>query len=191
MEADSNADQRLSLSEIVAAARAEVGQSQQSTNGRGIDSIMAFDVNADGQVDVAEVAAVLAAIDPADFETTRRLPITQQQSAQTCDAPRPSGEADVVFLSGYNGAAVSTLAVSGQDRDTTVATIAITDGTAPLYIFATVLDSVVWKFDGATERVQKLVVQPRTIATGPGAAVSGIPGENITLSRRKAALIVT
>ena len=56
----------------------------------------------------------------------------------------------------------------------------ITEGTAPLYIFATALESIVWKFDGATDRVERLVVQPRTISTGPGAAVAGIPSENIS-----------
>ena len=178
LEADANADQSLSLSEILATSQAAASERAQRSGGLNIDIVMAFDANADGRVDLSEISSVIAAIDPADLENTRRNPRTPNRV--TCDAPRPGAASEVVFLSGYEGAAVSTLAVSGQDRETSVATVIINEGTNPLYIFATAYDSIVWQFSGATDRVKQLVVQPRTIDQGPGAAVAGIPSDKIT-----------
>lgn len=179
LELDENGDQVLSLTEILESARAWADQQNRGNIDQTLDTVMAFDADEDGRVDLNEVASVLAAMDPADLENLpRRNPMSGQTRA-ACTAPKPQTGAEVVFLSGYEGAAVSTLAVSGQDKETSVATITISEGSTPLYVFATAHDSIVWKFDGATERVQQLVVQPRSTADGPGAAVAGIASDDI------------
>ena len=179
LDGDDNADQTLSLEEILAIGRNTDAQLDSRANAQMLEAIMAFDYNGDGQVSLDEASAVIAAIDPAILEQagTRRAPVPE---TVRCTAPKPQPESEVVFVSGYEGSALSTIAVSGQDTETSVATISIVEGTTPLYIFATAHDSIIWNFEGATERVQQVVVQPRTTEDGPGAAVAGIPKENLT-----------
>ena len=102
-----------------------------------------------------------------------------------CEAPQPEDGSEVVFLSGYEGAAISTLAVSGLNDVTSVAKVTIEEGTTSLYVFATAYDAIVWKFEGATDRVKQVVVQPRIIKNGSGAAVAGIDADKIVFVRPK------
>jgi len=179
-EGDQNSDQTLSFSEILTLARAKDAQQARRSNTQMIEIIMAFDYNQDGLVNLDEAAAVIAAIDPADLEQAGTRPQPRIPDPVRCSAPKPQPESEVVFVNGYEGSAVSSIAVSGQDVETSVATIIIAEGTTPIYLFVTAYDAIIWNFDGATERVQQIVVQPRTTRSGPGAAVAGIDKNRIT-----------
>ena len=148
---------------------------------------MAFDYDGNGKVDLAEISSVVAAIDPEMLEVSKKRRTAAAPSTVLCKVPKPM-DAEVVLLSGYQGSAISTLAVSGQDVETTVATVVIENGTRPLYIFATAYDSIVWKFEGATDRIQHLVVQPRSTKDGPGAAVAGVDKSKITFVPERACI---
>ena len=179
VEVDENDDQDLSFAEIRSAAQSEVDGQNSRRSGFDIDSIMAFDANGNGRVDLAEVASVIAAIDAVDLENVVRRPSAQREPAVICEVPKPVEQAELVFLSANEGQLLSTLAVAGQDEVTSVATITIAEGTAPLYIFATANSPIIWKIEGATERVQQVVAQPNSVETGPGVAVAGISSESV------------
>lgn len=102
------------------------------------------------------------------------------KDAVNCDAPMPDANAQVVFLSGYIGASLSTVSVTGQDYETTVATVTVENGKAPLYVFAAAYSAVIWKFEGATDRISTLVVQPGGGKFGSGAGVLGVAKNAIT-----------
>lgn len=97
-----------------------------------------------------------------------------------CDAPIPDVNEQVVFLSGYIGTSLSTVSVTGQDFETTVATVTVESGETPLYVFATAYSAVIWKFEGATDRISTLVVQPGNGKFGNGAGVLGVEENAIT-----------
>jgi hypothetical protein len=97
-----------------------------------------------------------------------------------CDAPIPDVNEQVVFLSGYIGTSLSTVSVTGQDFETTVATVTVESGETPLYVFATAYSAVIWKFEGATDRISTLVVQPAHEKFGSGVGILGVTRRAIT-----------
>lgn len=186
IENDTDGDGSLSLKEILDAAEEKVKKHNANRN-QNYSHLMAFDYDGNGKVDLAEISSVVAAIDPELLKVGKKRRNTASPSTVLCKVPKPK-DAEVVLLSGYQGAAISTLAVSGQEMETTVATVMIENGTTPLYIFATAYDSIVWKFDGATDRIQHLVVQPRSTRNGPGAAVAGVDASKVTFVPERACI---
>ena len=186
LENDENDDGALSPSEIFATAEKAIEGNRRGGN-RQADQIMAFDVNADGAVDLSEVSRVVAALHLEEAAKLRSTRKEVQDPMDLCKVPHPKG-ADVVFLSGYTGAAMSTLAVSGQVSVTSVATVRIEEGFRPLYIFATAFEPVIWRFEGATERVQDLVVQSGNSIGGSGTAAMGIDTSKITFVPQRACI---
>lgn len=159
---------------------------QASRRNSGVNPMM-FDMNADGRVDPAEVNAAIAAIKEGRLTAAQRPPLPTTPAAPRplavltgCTAPKAAADTEVVVITGYEGAAVSSVAVSGLDTPTSVAFLTIEEGTTPLYIFATAYDSIIWKVDGAVDRVQNFVAQPNTDRTGPGVGVVGLPAEKVT-----------
>lgn len=134
--------------------------------------LLAFDVNADGRVDLLEISNVANAV----------LPEAPKPSAPAaaCDAPAVSEGAEVVLLTGYSSYALSNVAVSGKNNTTFAASIEVEPGDKPLYVFAVSSEEIIWSFTGATERIQTLVVQPpKRVKSGPGAAVAGIDAARV------------
>jgi len=86
----------------------------------------------------------------------------QHGMAQFCGAPRPAREQRVVLVGAYEGAGMSTVAVGGQDVETTVAYVDIEPGTEPLYIVLTSYSSMIWIFRGATNRVAHVALMTRS-----------------------------
>lgn len=144
------------------------------------NDLLAFDANKDGQVTPTEIGAIVADlvargdISPIDAPISPRARPKDLQAA--CALPPPSAEAEIVLLSGYEGAAVSSIAVSGLDRETSLAVLNIEKGTAPLYIVASAYDSIVWKLQGEVDRVENFVA-----GFGPrGVGIVGLKPETIS-----------
>ncbi|MEM6357119.1 MAG: hypothetical protein AAF844_15775 [Pseudomonadota bacterium] len=110
--------------------------------------------------------------------------VFRTQAAQACTVPQPPDGAEIVLLSGYEGGALSTLAVAGQEREAEVTKVRIERGPRPLWILASAFTPMVWSLDGATERVAHFIVEGNVPTKGVRkghvtAAVAGLPAEKV------------
>lgn len=95
--------------------------------------------------------------------------------ATTCDMPAANADDRVVLFGGYEGDAISTATVSGQDETTGTVRVVVDAGASPLYVVLSAFDSTIWRFEGATSRVRRVVlVGVRTLG------VTGIASDKIT-----------
>lgn len=128
-------------------------------------------------------------------------------TAASCAMPAV-GERKLAVLSVYEGDAISTVALGSRDVETMVVDIEIEAGDEPLYLVLSAFQNMVWRFSGATSRVEKVVLlaadgaaaahhQPVTMRDAERQAVAAAevaagrrnPG-SITLSERPFAGVV-
>jgi hypothetical protein len=64
----------------------------------------------------------------------------------------------VVLFGAYDGDAVATATVVGQDEVTGTTRVVVTPGVAPLYVVLSSYNSPIWRFEGAVERVRRVVL---------------------------------
>jgi hypothetical protein len=92
----------------------------------------------------------------------------------TCEmAPALPGDRLVVF-GAYEGDAISTTAVAGQDEVTATVRVNVEAGTEPLYVVLSAFDSTIWRFEGDTARIRRVV-----LVGVRDCAVTGIAAENV------------
>ena len=110
------------------------------------------------------------------------LPLTQpalcgiyEVPPVTCDLPA-APEADQIMVFGtYEGDAISAVTIAGQDEVTDTARVVVAPGDTPLYLVLASYETSLWRFEGATSRIDHLVL------TGYGAqGATGIPAARIT-----------
>ncbi|MEO1776784.1 MAG: hypothetical protein AAFS07_17730 [Pseudomonadota bacterium] len=187
--ADADGDGTVTFAEAVADADAQMQDRLQRGN-LGFD-LMLLDADGDGVLTVPEATETLAAIgahvsaNGLPPHLTGRSPA--RAGAAACRIPEITGGVEVVVLSGYEGGALSTVAVAGPDLESEVTTVEIAAGTAPLYILTASHTPMVWRLTGATDRVRHFVVQARARQAGgvqpvtyPGAGVTGLPADRVT-----------
>jgi hypothetical protein len=93
----------------------------------------------------------------------------------TCDLPEAPASDEVILFGAYEGDAISTTAIAGQDEETETARVVIAPGPTPLYVVLAAYESIIWRFEGATERIDRLVLM------GYGAqGVTGVPSALLT-----------
>ncbi len=185
LEADVNQDSEISHAELIGFAENKIAKARASGRARSLDP-MAFDLDGDGKVDPAELVRAVrkfASEEPKDGpKSKKKIKVVGTNRRPDCVVPVAPKDAQIVLLSGYEGWAVSTVAVNGPDRKTSVASITIEPGDEPLYIFAVAYDPIVWKIDGATERVVKFVAQPQHARQGAGVAVVGLAKDKVAFA---------
>jgi hypothetical protein len=87
----------------------------------------------------------------------------------------PVGPDDRIILFGsYEGDAISTVTVAGQDEDTETARVVIAPGTAPLYVVLPSYEQIIWRFEGDVSRVSHVVLA----GYGPS-GVTGIAADRV------------
>ncbi len=177
---DTDQDGDLSLDEI----RANADSQAQKTRVDAMASIlMAFDMDQDGRVTPGEIGPAIASLQNQDSVAQDQQPVVQQNSTTTqpaksslCKYPAPSPDAMVLYVSGNEGAAVSTVAVAGVDLNTSVAVLNIEKGDKPLYILATAGGAIIWKIEGDSSRVEHFVAGYGRVGVG----VAGLPKSKVT-----------
>ncbi len=170
-QADADGDGALSTAEIL--AHAEAGASGGMPGGDLLRDLLVLDLNGDSVVTPGEIGAAVRAL--------AGVGAVAEAAEDACRALRPSSAAHVVFVSGHEGEALSTLAVAGQDRVTTVATIEVEAGAGPVYIVADALSPVIWRVTGATDRVEAFLAGVYRSGTG----VTGLAPEVVHLAPPK------
>ncbi len=178
-EGDTNRDGTLSFDEIVALGEANGGRRGRQSLG---NLLMVFDFDQDGAVTSQEITQTIDALgdEPlglAELLQNRQRAIALNQRVQRqetdtrCDGPKPAPDSQFIVLSGYEGDALSTVALSGLDEVTKVATIEIEPGEAPLYLLVGTRETLIWEVTGAVERVAAFVAQ--------GGGVVGLPKDKV------------
>jgi Ca2+-binding EF-hand superfamily protein len=109
----------------------------------------------------------------------------EEERHAACALPMPSSSAKVVLFGSYGTDALSTVALGSQDRVTGVGTIDVESGDAPLYVVITSHDSTIWRFQGATGRVERVVITATAVFTENGkpkyaAGVTGVPADRVS-----------
>lgn len=76
------------------------------------------------------------------------------------------------------GGALSTTTIAGQDTETEVATISVEEGDRPLYLLVSTYSNVIFRLEGAVERVERFVALEGRNRAG----VTGLPADRIVLT---------
>lgn len=93
----------------------------------------------------------------------------ERMLGQFCGIPRPARGQRVVLVGAYAGEGMSTVALGGQDVETTVAYVDIEPGREPLFVVLMSYRSMIWVFRGATQRVAHAALMTRSVDNQPPA----------------------
>lgn len=154
LDGDADKNGVLTFREMSAFAAAEAGQSRSVSSQ---SNPMMFDLDRDGKVDPREVSDAIAQI--AAAKSTSVPDASAPALGRACSLPALGPDTQTIALSVYDGNALSTVALDGQDTETSVVRVRIEPGDTPLYVFVTGLKSIVWKFEGETGRIERVIAQ--------------------------------
>ena len=91
----------------------------------------------------------------------------------------PSSQAEVLLVGGYQGSALSSVTLAGQDRVTSYTELHIEEGESPLYIAIAIFEDVVVRVTGAQERIERLAM-----ISPDHAGIIGLEPARVTFSPR-------
>lgn len=80
----------------------------------------------------------------------------------------------LAVIGAYEGAAIPTVTIAGQDRETSLAEIKIGRGRNPVYLVLSPGEALIWLISGETDRVRQVVV-----LQSAHAAVAGVPAARV------------
>jgi len=151
----------------------------------------AFDTNKDAKITRSELIAELETYGAFQTQPPKTPSRTSKKKAKIneagltdCKAPPPKDNTDILFLSGNQGTGLSSVAVTGLDRETQVARLIIEKGEKPLYIMASSGRALIWEIKGDVNRISKFVVSRNPHKAGAGVGVTGLPKDKITFLDR-------
>jgi hypothetical protein len=99
-----------------------------------------------------------------------------------CPLPKADKNLQVVLFSAYEGEAISTATVGGQDVDTHVISVVIEPGKEKLYLILAAHGPTIWRLSGAVDRVAMAAVSSSTHASANG--VTGIDRDRVAFLSR-------
>ncbi|MEE9453627.1 MAG: hypothetical protein V3V13_04505 [Paracoccaceae bacterium] len=178
--ADMDDDGVVSLTELFSYASAEALANVRQSN---YEHLMLFDVDQDGTVTASEIVATITALEKDPLipvsNTERPLTTPSRTPRLICDAPKPTDDSTIIVLSGYEGAALSSVSIVGMDRVTHVGRVVIEPGQKSIYLFLSAHSFMIWDIVGATDRIAGVVVQKGRVQGEAGAGVLGIPQDKV------------
>lgn len=187
---DSNGDGRVTIPEALAARRERRPLDR-------LDALVALAPHGNGRITALELRSLaektFAEVDDdgdskISEEEYRRI-APQVQAAQSarmapvCGLPEAPVGARVVLFGTYEADAISSAVIGGQDKETNLMNVTIEPGAEPLYLVLTSYESMVWRFNGATGRVARVVVSSGQGADNGASAsgVMGVPASKVTI----------
>lgn len=194
---DRDGDGRVTLQEVLA----EPVQPQAPSREVGLEVFMTFDADKDGRVTAVEAETALRRIfvsfdangdglvDFSEGVATRRAAELGRQ-APTCELPRADADQQIVAFGLYEGDAVPSATVVGQDEESTTAEVVIEEGDTPLYLVLTSYDAMIWRVTGAKDRVARLVLSSfksnpadkKNPSNLSAAGAVGVPANKVTVA---------
>lgn len=124
-----------------------------------------IDTNRDGSVSSSEYRAGSRTVKFA--QEIARLPL--------CILPEPAPGSKAVTIAAISGQLGSTVAIGGQDHETSIVEVQIEAGKTPLFILLMTEDPAIWDISGATGRVSQVIVLSHS-RDEAGNAMAGVTG---------------
>ncbi|MCJ2032139.1 hypothetical protein MKK50_22495 [Methylobacterium sp. J-043] len=112
-----------------------------------------------------------------------RIPLsevgTRAQSA--CKFPSLAERVKLAAVGTYEGEALSTASIGGDDQEVTVSHLEIESGSEPLYLALTSYSANIWLITGAVERIADVVANSQQVGVGkrPRVGVVGVKPERV------------
>jgi len=204
MAADADNDGRITWNEAIEFAKKQPYYVRGATSGLAASARQLLPLATDGKTSVslldieAAAAATFAAVDTDgngtisldELATARSQANRQRSEEQTrldCGMPAASEKSKVVLLGSHGAEALSSVAIGTQDDITGVGTINVEPGDEPIYLVIASYQPIVWRFYGAVERIERLVLtgfnknDPKSL---PLAGVTGLPVDRVTFARQ-------
>lgn len=107
-------------------------------------------------------------------------------TAEQCGFPEAPPDAQIVLLESSSGTGLSTVGLGDAAAMVRVGDVRVEPGEKPLYVVLYSLFPMIWRFDGATERVAQVVAgiagPPQTGVVRAG--VTGLPAERVFILAR-------
>ena len=180
MQNDKNGDGKLSGNELtLPIANENPMNAEDITAGLG-KALLAADPNKDDRITQTEILQILAHVSDGFSQAVPQHQSQAQAPRQDqCEHLAAPEGAKLLYLGAYEGTAVSSVTVAGQDAETDVATIAVDEGEKPITIVLTSYKPMIWQFTGKTDRVAAVfIVAPYGKATA-GSGATGIGKQKI------------
>ncbi len=182
IQGDTDADGTVSFPEILAYVAT---QSTQSARRPNYTNMMLFDIDNDGIVRTSDLTLALDALEESGENLSSQQRRSPAQQAARCTAPKPPEGSEIIVLSAYEGAALSTVSVVGMDNVTHVGKIIVEEGDAPFYLFLVSHANMIWEITGDTDRIATVVVQE---GIRGGGGVVGVPRDNVHFVERQSCM---
>lgn len=208
---DLNGDRTISFDEMRVAAAASAGKVKRSQLYTFRNTIpMTLDLNGDGVVTSDEFESVLKeafrdadangddSVSGDEAKAFEQRSLASRQLAEqaegrqreiaefrarsaSCGFPRMPERAKLLLVGSYEGRALSTASIGGDDREVTISRIDIEPGADPLYLVLTSYQSNIWLVTGAVDRVLQIVATASPTGTGgvPRVGVVGVEKEKV------------
>ncbi|MDH5555835.1 MAG: hypothetical protein OEZ03_00715 [Alphaproteobacteria bacterium] len=114
-------------------------------------------------------------------EKARRQRELERKLIEGCAMPEVPGDARILLLAAYEGIALSTVSIGGDDEVVQVIDVHIEEGDRPLYVVVGSHHAVVWRLSGAVGRVAVFVAdsQKRTRDGRARIGVVGLPKDRV------------
>ena len=111
----------------------------------------------------------------------------EAEARAACVMPKASDAAKVVLFGAYQVEAISSATIGFQDVAVGVGNVTVEPGNEPLYLVLVSFRPTIWRFYGATERIERLVLTSTMTGGGSSSAkdkplvgATGIAAERIT-----------
>ena len=212
MMADADNDGRITWIEATEFAKQQTNYVPNASSAYATQVRQLLPLATDGKTSVslpeieAAAAAVFAAIDTDgngtisldELSGARSLSdryLRKEQARLDCGMPAASERSKVVLLGTYETNALSSVALGSQNDLTRAGTIIVEPGDEPIYLVVASYEPTIWRFQGAVERIERVVVT--TERTGldkldpkspPLAGTAGITAERVTFVRQSGCL---
>lgn len=139
-------------------------------------AMLKADPDGNGVLTEAETFALLGQVFAGleNIAPVRRL----GEMATNCPAVAAPKDGKLILFGTYEGASVSTVSVTGQDNETSTATIDVESGVEPVTLVISSYDAMVWQFTGATDRISKVYIgslHRNPVDDKAAAGVTGLP----------------
>lgn len=120
-------------------------------------------------------------------EREQRIAAARKELADSCAFPKAPANAQILLLGTYEGEALSTVTLGGDEAVVTTANIKIEPGTEPLYVVLSSSTPMIWQFSGSTDRIAHAVagtsrygrILRDQITMDPRVGVTGLPADRV------------